>query len=168
MLSIGQSVNNFTSANMAKYIATLANGGTLYKMHIIDKISNPDGTLFEEVAEVIENIHEFDEENLEAVYEGMRLVTQGPKGTLRTAFKDFPIDVAAKSGTAQQSQLRSDHTLFVGFAPYENPQISIAVMVPFGDSSVSPAPAIAKEVIAEYMGLNYEPNNNYMENILAE
>ena len=165
---IGQSVNNFTSANMAKYIATLANGGTLYKMHIIDKISNPDRTLFEEVAEVIENIHEFDEENLEAVYEGMRLVTQGPKGTLRTAFKDFPIDVAAKSGTAQQSQLRSDHTLFVGFAPYENPQISIAVMVPFGDSSVSPAPAIAKEVIAEYMGLNYEPNNNYMENILAE
>ncbi len=165
---IGQSVNNFTSANMAKYIATLANGGTLYKMHIIDKVSNPDGTLFEEAAEVIENIHEFDEKNLEAVYEGMRLVTQGSEGTLRNAFRDFPISVAAKSGTAQQSQLRSDHTLFVGFAPYENPQISIAVMVPFGDSSVSPAPAIAKEVIAEYMGLNYEPTNNYMENVLAE
>ena len=41
-------------------------------------------------------------------------------------------------------------------------------MVPFGDSSVSPAPAIAKEVIAEYMGLNYQPENDYMENILAE
>ena len=165
---IGQSVNNFTAANMAKYIATLANGGTLYKMHIIDKVDNPDGTTFKEVEEVVENVHEFKQENLDAVYEGMLLVTQGSKGTLRNAFRDFPIDVAGKSGTAQQSSLRSDHTLFVGFAPYEDPQISVAVMVPFGDSSVSPAPAIAKEVIAEYMGLNYQPENDYMENILAE
>ena len=165
---IGQSLNNFTTANMSKYIATLANGGTLYKMHIIDKINNPDGSVYEDIEEVIENVHQFEQENLNIVYEGMRLVTQGSRGTLRNTFRDFPITVAGKSGTAQQSKTRSDHTLFVGFAPFENPQISVAVMVPFGDSSLAPAQEVAKDVIAEYMGLNYEPANNYMDTILAE
>ena len=98
---IGQSLNNFTTANMSKYIATLANGGTLYKMHIIDKINNPDGSVYEDIEEVIENVHQFEQENLNIVYEGMRLVTQGSRGTLRNTFKDFPITVAGKSGTAQ-------------------------------------------------------------------
>ena len=165
--SIGQSVNNFTTANLTKYIATLANGGTLYKMHIIDKVTNSDGSIYKKTDEIIENVHEFKKKNLDAVYKGMLLVTQGSRGTLRNAFKNFPIDVAGKSGTAQQSKLRSDHTLFAGFAPFSDPQISISVMVPFGDSSVSPATEIAKDVIAEYMGLNYEPKNNYMKNILS-
>lgn len=148
--------------------ATLANGGTRYSMHLLDKVENADGTLDQQSAPVVENILELQEENLEAVFEGMRLVTSGEKGTLKKVFHDFPVTVAAKSGTAQENLNKSSHTWFVGFAPYEKPQISVTVMIPFGECSTSPAAQVAKDVIAEYMGLNYEPENSYMKNELAE
>lgn len=166
--AIGQSVNSFSAASMNKYIATLANGGTRYKMHLLDKVKSSDGSVTEEVEETVENVMDIKPENLEAVYEGMRLVTQGTKGTLRTVFKDFPIDVAAKSGTAEENKNNSSHVWFVGFAPYDDPQIAVTVMIPFGDVSGSPAAVTAKNIIAEYMGLNYESSSGYMENYLTE
>lgn len=166
--AIGQSVNSFSAASMNKYIATLANGGTRYKMHLIDKVKTSDGSVTQQTEEVVENIMEIDRENLDAVYEGMRLVTQGSKGTLRNVFKDFPIDVAAKSGTAEENKNNSSHSWFVGFAPYDNPQIAVTVMIPFGDVSGSPAAVTARNIIGEYMGLNYEPTGGYMENYLTE
>lgn len=166
--AIGQSVNSFSAASMNKYIATLANGGTRYKMHLIDKVKTSDGSVTQQTEEVVENIMKIDRENLDAVYEGMRLVTQGSKGTLRNVFKDFPIDVAAKSGTAEENKNNSSHSWFVGFAPYDNPQIAVTVMIPFGDVSGSPAAVTARNIIGEYMGLNYEPTGGYMENYLTE
>ena len=166
--AIGQSVNSFSAASMNKYIATLANGGTRYKMHLIDKVKSSDGSVTQQTEEVVENIMEIDRANLDAVYEGMRLVTQGSKGTLRNVFKDFPIDVAAKSGTAEENKNNSSHSWFVGFAPYDNPQIAVTVMIPFGDVSGSPAAVTARNIIGEYMGLNYEPTGGYMENYLTE
>ncbi len=165
--AIGQSVNNYAPVHMAKYIATLANGGTRYTMHLIDKVETSDGTIVEQKTPNVEYQVEVSPENLEAVHSGMLAVTQGVKGTLRTKFTDFPIDVAAKSGTAQENLNRSSHTWFVGYAPYEDPQLSIAIMIPFGESSYSPAALVAKDIIAEYMGLNYEAENNYMDNVLA-
>ena len=166
--AIGQSVNSFSAASMNKYIATLANGGTRYKMHLIDKVKSSDGSVTQQTEEVVENIMEIDRANLDTVYEGMRLVTQGSKGTLRNVFKDFPIDVAAKSGTAEENKNNSSHSWFVGFAPYDNPQIAVTVMIPFGDVSGSPAAVTARNIIGEYMGLNYEPTGGYMENYLTE
>lgn len=166
--AIGQSVNSFSAASMNKYIATLANGGTRYKMHLIDKVKSADGSVTQQTEEIVENIMEIDQANLDAVYEGMRLVTQGSKGTLRNVFKDFPIDVAAKSGTAEENKNNSSHSWFVGFAPYDNPQIAVTVMIPFGDVSGSPAAVTARNIIGEYMGLNYEPTGGYMENYLTE
>ncbi len=166
--AIGQSVNSFSAASMNKYVATLANGGTRYKMHLLDKVKSADGTVTEEVEETVENVLEIAPENLEAVYEGMLLVTQGSKGTLRNVFRDFPIDVAAKSGTAEENKNLSSHVWFVGFAPYDDPQIAVTVMIPFGDVTGSPAAVVAKNVIDEYMGLNYESSSGYMENYLTE
>lgn len=166
--AIGQSVNSFSAASMNKYVATLANGGTRYKMHLLDKVKSSDGTVTEEVEETVENVLEIATENLEAVYEGMLLVTQGSKGTLRNVFKDFPIDVAAKSGTAEENKNLSSHVWFVGFAPYDDPQIAVTVMIPFGDVTGSPAAVVARNVIGEYMGLNYQSDSGYMENYLTE
>ena len=166
--AIGQSVNSFTAASMNKYVATLANGGTRYKMHLLDKVKGADGTVKKEPEEVVENILEIKPENLEAVYEGMRLVTQGEKGTLRNVFRKFPIDVAAKSGTAEENKNNASHVWFVGFAPYDDPQIAVTVMIPFGDVSGAPAAVTARNIIAEYMGLNYQPEGEYMENFLTE
>ncbi len=166
--AIGQSVNSFTAAGMNKYVATLANGGTRYKMHLLDKIKSADGTTVQETEEIVENIIEIKQEHLQAVYEGMRLVAQGSKGTLRNVFKDFSIDVAAKSGTAEENKNKSSHVWFVGFAPYDDPQIAVTVMIPFGDVTGSPAAVTAREIIGEYMGLNYSSESGYMENALTE
>lgn len=166
--AIGQSVNSFTAASMNKYVATLANGGTRYKMHLLDKVRSADGSVTEETEETVENVMDINDEYLAAVYEGMWLVANGSSGTLRNVFRDFPIDVAAKSGTAEENKNKSSHVWFVGFAPYDDPQIAVTVMIPFGDVSGSPAAVTAKNIIAEYMGLNYESSSEYMENTLTE
>ena len=166
--AIGQSINSYTPAQVTKYISTLANGGTLYKLHMVDHVQNPDGTLHSEVKEEVENVIKFKEENLQAVYEGMYLVTNGSRGTLRTAFNDLPVKVAAKTGTAEEDKNRSSHTWFVCFAPYDDPQIAITVMIPFGEGSGTPAPEVAKAIIREYLGLDYTPTNTTMQTVLAE
>lgn len=166
--AIGQSVHNFAPVHMAKYIATLANGGTRYKMHLIDKVENPDGTIAEVSEPEVENVLQLNQKNLDAVFRGMLLVTEGPKGTLRGVFKDFPIKVAGKSGTAQEDLTRDSHTWFVGFAPYETPQISISVLIPYGEVSGAPAAVVARKIISDYMGLNYQPENTNMDNVLTQ
>lgn len=166
--AIGQSVNSFTAASMNKYIATLANGGTRYKMHLLDSVRTTDGTVVSETKEEVENVIDIKKENMNAVYEGMELVTQGSSGTLRNVFRDFPIDVAGKSGTAEENKNKSSHVWFVGFAPYEDPQIAVTAMIPFGDVTGSPAAVVAKDIIGEYMGLNYSSSSDYMENYLSE
>lgn len=158
--AIGQSYNNYTSSILSKYIATLANGGTRYKNHFMSKITDPNGNSIEEYKEVVENKIELKKSTLDAIYKGMYLVTTGSKGTLRHSFADYPINVAAKSGTAQESSKRSEHTIFVAFAPYESPQISISVLIPYGNNSATaPAPTVAKAVISEYMQLNTTVEN---------
>lgn len=166
--AIGQSVNNFTPAAMTKYVATVANGGTRYQYHIINKVETPDTKVVEQKNPVVEDKISISPQNIEAIHKGMLLVTQGSKGTLRKVFSGFPIDVAAKSGTAQENLQRASHTWLVSFAPYENPQIAVTVMIPYGESSYSPAAVVAKNIIADYMGLNYTPQNNYMDNVLAQ
>lgn len=166
--AIGQSVNSFTAASMNKYIATLANGGTRYKMHLLDSVRTSEGTVVSKTEEEVENVIDVKQEYLDVVYEGMKLVTQGSSGTLRSVFKDFPIDVAAKSGTAEENKNKSSHVWFVGFAPYEDPQIAVTVMIPFGDVTGSPAAVVAKNIIGDYMGLNYSSSSDYMENHLSE
>ncbi len=152
--AIGQSSNSFSAVNMAKYIATLANGGTRYKLHLIDKIVDTNGNEISKTTPIIEEQLNMDPKNLEAVYKGMLAVTSGSQGSLRKIFKDFPIQVAGKSGTAEEGKKRSSHTWFTGFAPYDNPQIAVVVMIPFGESAVGPASKTAKEIMATYFGLN--------------
>jgi cell division protein FtsI/penicillin-binding protein 2 len=164
--AIGQSFNNYTAAIMSKYVATLANGGTRYTMHLLSGISTYDGKNISTYEPQVENKLDIQPQNLKAVYEGMLLVTQGEKGTLRKYFKDFPINVAGKSGTAQESSYRSEHTTFVGFAPYENPQISVAVIIPYGNNTTGPAYTVAKNIIENYLNINATPEKKYYNTLI--
>ena len=166
--AIGQSVNSYTPAQITKYISTLANGGTLYRLHMIGHLQNPDGSLYYRTDETVENVKSFQEENLKKVYQGMYLVGAGPRGTLRHSFNDFPVKVAVKSGTAEEDKNRSSHTWLVAFAPYDDPQIAITVLIPFGEGSGSPAPEVTKAIITEYLGLDYTPENTNLQTVLTE
>lgn len=166
--AIGQSVHSYTPAQITKYISTLANGGTLFRLHLISHLQNPDGSLYYRVDETVENVTNFQEENLKKVYQGMYQVTTGNRGTLRHSFRDFPVKVAAKTGTAEEDKTRSSHTWFVCFAPYDDPQIAITVMIPFGEGSGTPAPEVAKKIITEYLGLDYIPENTNLQTVLTQ
>lgn len=163
--AIGQGDNNFAPIHLARYVSTLANGGTNYYLNVIDQISNYNGEVYENLTPQVETKTDFNEENLQAVYEGMHRVTAGSAGTVRTVFRDFPIEVAGKTGTAQQSNNRPTHALFVGYAPYENPEIAISVVIPFGGSSTYSA-EIFKDVVGAYFELGKPSENITMDNIL--
>ena len=100
--SIGQGMDQFTPIQMANYIATLVNGGTRYKVHLVDKFLDANGKVIEEVKpEVIEKTG-VKPENIEAVKAGMAAVNE--KGTAAGAFSNFPIKTGGKTGTASLSE----------------------------------------------------------------
>lgn len=168
--AIGQALNAYTVATMGKYIATLANGGTRYQLHLEDKIVSSDGQRQTKITPFIEDVVPVKPENLKAVYEGMALVAHGDKGTARSVFKDFPMKIAAKTGTTQEDKSANDHASFACFAPYDNPQIAIYVVIPYGNTAttVSPAAHVAKQILTEYFGLEdgLKPQS-LMDNSLA-
>ncbi|MDR1542169.1 MAG: hypothetical protein LBU32_30170 [Clostridiales bacterium] len=168
--AIGQNLNSYSTASMAKYIATLASKGTRYKLHLVDSIRGADGKIVDEVEPVVE-IGEMpiSEETWDAVYKGMLLVTSGPKGTGVAAFADFPFNVAGKTGTAEEDGRRNDHSSFGGFAPFESPEIAVYVSIPYGDNKAvtSFAAQIARKVMEEYFGLDSAVQRPEPKNVLA-
>ena len=131
--AIGQSMNAFTPLQMANYVATLANGGTRYKVSIVDKVTSPTGEVIQEFKpEVIES-NPIDGDILQAVKEGMRRVNTSPSNaTNYSLFANFPIEVCGKTGTADfgtseqyEFQGRKAYANYISFAPMDNPQIAI-------------------------------------------
>ena len=165
--AIGQSFNSYTPIQMARYISMIANGGKNVDVSIIKSIINPDGT--EISKEEIENFVKdtvgtenelkedlnISEENLDAIREGMKGVTSEPGGTAYSTFADFDIDIAGKTGSAQTGNEGEADGWFVGFAPYDEPEIAVVVMVEKAGSGGYTA-VVAKEIMEEYFGMNSE------------
>ncbi len=151
--SIGQSDNLFTPLQLANYISTLVNGGKRYRPHLVKSVrSTVDGSVvYETVPEILGEVN-VSEENLRAVLEGMLGVTEN--GTASSAFEGYPIRVGGKTGSAQVA-IGSDNGVFTGFAPYDNPQIAIAVVVEHGNSGGDVVP-IVKMTLDEYFNNNEE------------
>lgn len=162
---IGQAENNFTPIQMARYIAMLTNGGKRLDLTVIKDIINNQGESIktEEVKDYInkrlgiEKTTEEDlkvqEENLKTVLEGMQSVTE-EGGTAYSVFKDFPIQVGGKTGSAEAGNDKTN-AWFVGFAPYENPEIAVVVLVENGAHGYYSA-EVTKEIMEAYFGLNEE------------
>ncbi len=158
MAAIGEK-HAFTPIQLASYVSTIANQGTRYKTHLVRKvISHDDGEIVANIEPEILSEVALGSENLNAVLAGMKSVT-GEDGTASRAFKDFPINVAGKTGTAQRFE-SSDNGVFVGFAPYDNPQIAVAVVIEHGKGGSNTAP-VARDIIAAYFGLDQEQEENY-------
>lgn len=154
--AIGQSDNMFSPAQLANYISTILNKGTRYSLHLIKEIRTYEGDkiVYKTEPKVLSKI-KLKDSTVEAVKDGMRRVTGD--GTASAVFENFPIEVGGKTGTAEVSQ-GSDNVLFVGFAPYDNPQIAVAVVIEHGASSRYAA-NIGREMFASYLGL-YETQDS--------
>ena len=139
--AIGQSYNNFTPIQMARYISMVANGGKNVDVTLIKSIINPDETEVskeeiekhtkETVGTENENKEDLNisKEKLDAIRKGMKGVTSEAGGTAYSTFADFDIDIAGKTGSAQTGVDDEAHGWFVGFAPYNNPEIAVVVLV---------------------------------------
>jgi len=128
--AIGQSDNAFTPLQMANYIATICSGGIRYQPRIVKQVVSKDGTetLVDDEPVVVETI-DLDEKNIKAVMKGMLSVTLD--GTGAAVFADYPIKVGGKTGSAEVSS-GSPNAVFVAFAPYDDPQIAVAVVIEHG------------------------------------
>ena len=144
--AIGQ-LNAFTPLQVANYAATLSNGGTHYKATLIDKVVSYDLTEIYEKneAKVLNNVS-MSAKNLASVKEGMLSVTED--GTGRATLGDYPIKIGGKTGTSQVTNA-ADHSIFMVFAPYENPEIAISVVLEHGSSSFS-AGTVVREILDAY------------------
>ncbi|MDD6735897.1 MAG: penicillin-binding protein 2 [Clostridiales bacterium] len=161
--AIGQSFSAFTPIELANYSATIANGGTRYRTHIIKSVhSSADGKLVYENKPFAEENVEISEDILNAVRQGMRGVTD--EGSAKQIFGGYPIEVGGKTGTAQISKKTSNNALFVSFAPFEKPEIAVAVVIEHGYRGANAA-YVARDIYDEYFGLNKQTEaNNGMEN----
>ena len=146
--AIGQGNSRFTPLQLANYVATLANGGTHYSAHLLKEVKSSD---FSQVVERYEptvlNQLDIDPENLSAVTEGMLRVTT--EGSAKAYFADLGVQVAAKTGSAQVSSATESNALFVAFAPYEDPEIALAIVVEKGGSGSTLA-NMAAEILGYY------------------
>ena len=168
--AIGQGYNKFTPLQMAKYISMIANGGNRVDVSIVKSIQNADGTevskdeinkfVSEKLGVSKDNESEditLNSEYVNAVKEGMKSVTSGEAGTAYARFKDFNISVGGKTGSAEAGKDANGKDIvnawFAAFAPYEDPEIAVVVMVENGGHGNYTAEAV-RNVMAEYFGMN--------------
>lgn len=164
--AIGQGDNNFTPIQMAKYISILVNGGKQVNPTIVKTAINADGSEPER-QEISNKVNarlgnmpnsnsdiEISDENLKAIMAGMKGVTSESGGTAYGVFRNFNIEIGGKTGSAQTgANGERTNAWFVGFAPYNNPEIAVACIIENGGTgSIACYPP--RDVIAQYFGMN--------------
>jgi len=162
--AIGQQDSQFTPVQLCNYIATLANGGTRYSAHLLQSVKSNDysQTIYQYDAQPVETIS-IDADALNAVKEGMLAVTQ--EGTVSSSFKNLGIKVGAKTGSAQVSSTSESNALFVAFAPYDDPQIAMCIIIEKGGSG-STIGDIAANIISYYFNSENSMESTQSENDL--
>jgi len=168
LAAIGQSENRFTPIQLCSYAAALANQGNRYKATFMNRVVSSDyRELLEENKPELLSHMEISDEAYKAYTEGMYLVTSTEAGTADTTFKNYPIKVAGKTGTAETGiNGTSDNGAFVCFAPLEDPQIAIAVYVEKGGHGSTLA-SIAKNMLDVYFDVDEVSDVNSFENQIS-
>ena len=167
LAGIGQSVNQFTPMQLCSYVSTLANRGTRYQATLLNRVVSSDyrSLLLESKASALSHL-EISDEAYEAYTTGMKLVASESGGTAYRVFQNYPISIAAKTGTAETGMAGSDNGAFVCYAPAENPQIAIAI---YGEKAGhgSTLASLAKAILDVYFEVGEIGDVNIYENGLS-
>lgn len=145
--AIGQGSHNYTVSQIARYVTTIANSGTCYNLSLLDKVADSTGNLVEEYGSTVYNVLDVPQEHMNAIQQGMNAYAMNS-----TAINDIGISSAGKTGTAEQSVNHPNHALFIGYAPFENPEIALAVRIVNGYTSANTA-SIAADIYKYYFEL---------------
>lgn len=150
--AIGQGTNAFSSVGLTRYVGAVANGGTVYNLTLLDSVRDKDGNILVEYDATVFNHVVMPQANWDAIQKGMRQVVES-----KVYFRDFGVQVAGKTGTAEQSTSRPNHSLFVAYAsPYgAEPEIAVTTRILFGYSS-DYAAQTTHDILSYYYGLESE------------
>ena len=160
-VAIGQESTQATPLQLANYIATLVNGGTRHAAHMLKETKSSDFTqvTYRYEPQVLDEIH-IQPQNLEAVKAGMLQMAQDNR-----AFRSLPFQAGAKTGSAQVSAQTESNAVFVCFAPYDDPEIVVAMAVEHGGSG-SELASMAAEVLSYYFSFKETREEIPAENTL--
>ena len=157
--SIGQGYVLATPIQLASMIAAVANGGTVYRPYLVKRVMAPDGKVLKEYLPEIKKRLPLSKDNFHLVKEGLLAVVNEPHGTGGAA-RLYEVKVAGKTGTSQVVKIRDDkkaipykyrdHALFVAYAPYDRPEVAVAVVVEHGEHGGAAAAPIAGRILRKY------------------
>ena len=146
--AMGQGTHNYANVQLAKYVSAIANRGTLFKLSLLDKLTDSNGGLLADYTPETESHIEVADSTWDAVQEGMRRVITVTSASI---YSDLPVEVAGKTGTSQEDRTRANHGFFISFAPYANPEIAVTVNIPYGYAGTNAA-TLGKNVYEYYYG----------------
>lgn len=127
---MGQGTHLYTTSQLARYAATIANSGTVYNLSLLDCVTSPDGTLLTDYESEVVNHVDISNDLWDTIHNGMQRVVQ-----THSQFDDLEISVAGKTGTAQVNNYQPDHGLFVGYAPADDPEYAVSIRIANGYTS---------------------------------
>ncbi|ETS93177.1 MULTISPECIES: penicillin-binding protein 2 [Veillonella] len=156
--AIGQSFTLVTPLQMAVVMSEVANGGIRYRPYVVSRIDNSDGTPKEVFGPEKLGVLPIQKNVMDLIREGLRDVTN-EGGTAGALFKGFPVDVAGKTGTAENAHGR-DHGWFVAYAPYDKPRIVVVALVEQGSFGAGSAGPIVRDILAAYFHVNLNNTSN--------
>jgi len=141
--AIGQGTNSFANVQLSRYVTALANRGTVFNLSVLDRVTDWQGEAIRSYEPNVIKTMDVKAENWDVVQRGMRGVVES--GSASRIFKGLEVNIAGKTGTAQESKTRANHAFFISFGPYENPSLAVTVNIPYGYTSANAA-SVAKDV----------------------
>lgn len=171
--AIGQGTNDYTPSQIARYVSTLVNQKNCYDLNVVQKVKNSTGktVLKNKNGEVHNEITSIADTTWNAVYKGMYNVVNGENSSVDGYFENLKeekgIEVAGKTGTAQESTKKPNHGLFISFAPYSNPEICTTVVIPNGYTS-SNAAKVASDVYEYYFANKGKERKEVLNKVIMQ
>lgn len=142
--AIGQGSHSYTTVQLARYVNAVANESRCYNLSMLDKLTDSSGNVLIDYTPSVRNEIDIANSTWRSIHQGMRNAVEN-----YDAFKDFPLTAGGKTGTAQQITTRPNHALFIGFAPYNRPEIAVATRIAYGYTS-SNAAEVTRDIFKYY------------------
>lgn len=147
--AIGQGTHSYTPVQISRYVTSLANEDNLLGLTLLDKTTDTEGNELTTYETKVEDELDVSDETFGLIKQGMRDVVNGRDSTIRFLYEKQDLKVAGKTGTAQENTERPNHALFISYAPYDDPDITMTVVVPNGYTSTNAA-EIARDIYKYY------------------
>lgn len=158
--AIGQGTNSYTPSQISRYATALASKGNLYSLSILDQVTDSEGNVIKDYTPEVTDTLEIADSTWNAVKSGMYEVVYGARSSISHLYKSLgSYKIAGKTGTAQENTKRPNHALFISYGPYEDPEISVTTVIPYGYTS-SYAAETTRDVYKYYFGLLSEEEKN--------